>query len=136
MSDFDRNTILAALLLFASGELAQEKVESPDRSVLMTQRMHYSALDRVAQQSIVVAGSTLNVAFAPGELDLWQATFIDWVRGRAAIIGRYYDTFPVSSARILIVPVDGEGVQHGTSFGYRGAAIKVYVGKSATRAQL
>jgi hypothetical protein len=43
---------------------------------------------------------------------------------------------PVASARILIVPVPGRGVQKGTTYGYRGAAIRLVVGRDATEADL
>ena len=34
----------------------------------------------------------------------------------------------MSSVRVLIVPTDGGGVQGGTTWGYRGAAIRMLVG--------
>ena len=48
----------------------------------------------------------------------------------------YFGKFPVASARVLIVPVPGDGVQSGTTFGYRGAAIRLMVGSDATEADL
>ena len=48
----------------------------------------------------------------------------------------YFGKFPVKSARVLIVPVPGDGVQSGTTFGFRGAAIRLLVGSDATEADL
>jgi hypothetical protein len=48
----------------------------------------------------------------------------------------YFGKFPVASARILIVPVPGGGVPGGTTFGYRGAAIRLVVGSDSTEVDL
>src|SRR5882724_3884503 len=102
--------------------------ELPDRSAFMTQRMPYNAFDRLPQHVVAVAGAKLNIAFAPGELDLGEDKIIAWVARCAEIIGKYYGRYPVDTARILVIPMDGAGVQRGTSFGFRGAALKVNIG--------
>jgi hypothetical protein len=132
--------------LFAIGALilamdldvqSQERVpDVPDRSVFMTSHMPYAAFDQLPQHVIEVGRAKLKIAFVPGALDLNQATFIAWVERSAHVIAKYYGRFPVDDARILIIPVGGDGVRNGTSFGYRGAALKVTIGKGTSREQL
>src|SRR5262249_50596896 len=50
----------------------------------------------------------------------------------ATAVSVYYGRFPVSEARILIVPTAGSGVQRGTAFGYRGPAVRLAVGTDST----
>ena len=48
----------------------------------------------------------------------------------------YYGRFPVGSLRLLLVPVDGRRVRGGTTWGYRGAAIRVLLGRQANEDDL
>jgi hypothetical protein len=124
----------ASLLCFLSWRVDADDL--PDRSAFMTRRMPYAAFERLPQHPIEIAGAKLQVAFAPGELDLSEDTIVAWVRERAAIIAKYYGRFPAKEARILVIPIDGAGVRNGTTFGYRGAATKHFVGKGTTQLQL
>ncbi|MFL6618525.1 MAG: hypothetical protein ACJ8MH_07985, partial [Povalibacter sp.] len=110
--------------------------DMPERSDFMTQRMPYEAFDRLPQRHIKVENADLVVAFVPGELELSQDRVLEWVKQRAQFIAGYYGKFPVDSARVLIVPVEGDGVKFGQTFGFRGAATRVMVGKGTTEAQL
>jgi len=102
----------------------------------MTQHMPYAAFDRMPQDHLKVANAELSVAFVPGNLKLSHERILEWVGERAQIVAGYYGQFPVDSARILIVPVDGGGVKFGQSFGFRGAALRVMVGETTSSAQL
>jgi hypothetical protein len=80
--------------------------------------------------TIKIGDSTVEVEFAPGDLDLPLAKFILWVSGAARAVTDYYGRFPVPEARILIVPVEErEGVLNGTSWGTRPAFTRIYVGQ-------
>jgi hypothetical protein len=96
----------------------------------------YDAFDQLPTTPLQVGGGMLNVAFAPGELDLPRSALMDWLETSAKAVSVYFGKFPVASARVLIVPASGRGVQSGTTFGYRGAAIRLIVGSEATESDL
>jgi len=106
------------------------------QSEFLGERFPYDAFDRLPTTPIEVAGGTLNVAFAPGEIALPRSALMDWLTTSAKAVSVYFGRFPVASARVLIVPVPGSGVQAGTTFGYRGAAIRLIVGSDVTKTEL
>jgi hypothetical protein len=106
------------------------------QSEFIGEHFPYDAFDRLPTTPIEVGGGTLNVAFAPGEIALPRSALMDWLQTSAKAVSVYFGKFPVASARVLIVPVPGSGVQAGTTFGYRGAAIRLIVGSDVTKAEL
>ncbi|MFB9269122.1 hypothetical protein ACFFWD_39450 [Bradyrhizobium erythrophlei] len=94
-------------------------------------RMPYDAFDRLPKTDLDIAGCTIHVAFAPGEISLPRDRILDWVRKSAKAVSTYYGRFPVDSLRLLLVPVDGQRVRGGTTWGYRGAAIRVLIGRES-----
>jgi hypothetical protein len=98
--------------------------------------MPYAAFDRLPHTQVKIGDSVLNVGFAPGDLDLPQATVLAWIQHSATVVAGYYGRFPVDSARILIVPVPGTGVRGGTTWAYRGAAIRLVIGSHASQDDL
>jgi len=106
------------------------------QSEFLGERFPYDAFDRLPTTPIEVAGGTLNVAFAPGEIGLPRSALMDWLTTSAKAVSVYFGRFPVASARVLIVPVPGSGVQAGTTFGYRGAAIRLIIGSDVTKVEL
>ena len=58
-----------------------------------------------------------------------------WLERSAKAASVYFGKFPVSSARILIVPAPGSDVQGGASWGFGGAAIRLFVGSEVTEAE-
>jgi hypothetical protein len=106
------------------------------QSEFIGEHFPYNAFDRLPTTPIEVGGGTLNVAFAPGEIALPRRALMDWLTTSAKAVSVYFGKFPVASARVLIVPVPGSGVQAGTTFGYRGAAIRLIVGSDVTKAEL
>ena len=56
--------------------------------------------------------------------------------GSAKAVSTYYGRFPVKSLKLLIVPVDGARVQGGTTWAYRGAAIRILLGRDSSRDDL
>lgn len=69
-------------------------------------------------QSFTIGGSTIQVDFAPGALDLPASDILQWVKNAATAVATYYGRFPVPRDRVLIVPApDRHGVLQGTSWG-------------------
>ena len=89
----------------------------------------YDAFDRLPQTDIHMLGGVVHVGFAPGEFALPKSAILDRVRGAAFAVAHYYGHYPVPSVRYLIVPIDGEGVRGGTTWGYRGAACRILIGR-------
>ncbi len=98
--------------------------------------MPYQAFDKLVAQDVIVGGSKLYVAFAPGEFWLPKERLLAWIEKSATAVAIYYGRFPVASARILIVPVEGRGVHGGQAFGYGGAAVRLLVGRASTQVDL
>jgi len=128
----------AAVWLFMQAFLMGLLACAPARaqSEFTGERFPYDAFDRLTTTPIAVAGGTLNVAFAPGELALPRSALMAWLEKSARAVSVYFGKFPVASARVLIVPAPGDSVQSGTTFGFRGAAIRLLVGSDATEADL
>jgi hypothetical protein len=95
-------------------------------------RMPYEAFDRLPKTDVEVSGGTIHVAFAPGDIALPKERLLGWIRMSARAVTAYYGRFPVTSLRLLLVPVDGARINGGTTWGYRGAAIRIPLGRDAT----
>ncbi len=106
------------------------------QSELTGERFPYRAFDRLAKTPITIGGGTLDVAFAPGDFALPRAKLMAWLEASAKATSVYFGKFPAASARVLVVPAQGGDVQGGTSFGFRGPAIRLIVGADATEADL
>ena len=60
-------------------------------------RMPYDAFDRLPKTDLEIAGGTIHVAFAPGDMALPKEKVLDWVRMSAKAVTAYYGRFPVCS---------------------------------------
>ena len=120
-------------LLLAGGLSWRSHAQS---EYLRGDRMPYDAFDRLAKTDIDVPEGIVHVGLAPGEMALPKQKILDWVRVSAKAVATYYGRFPVKSLRLLLVPVDGRGVRGGTTWGYRGAAIRVLVGRDSDEGNL
>jgi hypothetical protein len=125
------STIVVALLL--PGVLASYSAAQSD---LLGDRMPYGAFDRLAKTDLAVPGGMVRVAFAAGDIGLPKDRVLDWVRTSARAVSTYYGRFPVNSLKLLLVPVDGQGVRGGTTWAYRGAAIRVLLGRDSSESDL
>ncbi|MBR1125321.1 hypothetical protein JQ628_27630 [Bradyrhizobium lablabi] len=99
-------------------------------------RMPYDAFERLQKIDIEVPGGVIHAGFAPGDLALPQEKILDWIRISARAVSTYYGRFPVAELKLLIVPVSGRRVRGGTTWGYRGAAIRVLLGREASEDDL
>jgi hypothetical protein len=98
--------------------------------------MPYEAFDKLAKTELDVPGGVVHVAFAPGEFALPKERILEWIKTSGRAVATYYGRFPVKSVKLLLVPVDGARVRGGTTWGYRGAAIRVVFGRESTEDDL
>ena len=96
---------------------------------------------RVASsEKISEGGAVIQVDFGEGSLDLGTTAVVGRVREAAEALTVYYGKFPVSRARILIVPAEGRhGVFHGTTWGDMGGFpgfTRISVGQQTTAKEL
>jgi hypothetical protein len=99
-------------------------------------RMPYDAFEKLAKSDIDVPGGVIHVGFASGAIALPKDKILDWVKTSAKAVATYYGRFPVGALKLLIVPVDGPRVRGGTTWGYRGAAIRVMFGRDSSEDDL
>jgi hypothetical protein len=130
---FHKVAFIAIALALAGASVSSTNAES---EFLLGDRMPYDAFDRLPKNDIDVSEGVIHVAFAPGEMALPKEKVLDWVRASALAVATYYGKFPVPSLRLLLVPVDGPRVRGGTTWGYRGAAIRVLIGRQASEDDL
>jgi hypothetical protein len=90
--------------------------------------------------AIRLEGATIQVDFAAGKFDLPQQNFADRIQRAANAVAVYYGRFPVSRARVLVIPVANEdGVLQGTTWGsVHGAPAftRLRIGQHTTKEEL
>ena len=133
MKTMKKTIVIGVALLAGIGVLASAQTRS---EFLREDGMPYQAFDKLPKTDIEVEGGVIHVGFAPGALALPQDKILDWVRTSAKAVSTYYGHFPVKSLRLLLVPVDGPRVRGGTTWGYRGAAIRVLIGRDSNEEAL
>lgn len=109
---------------------------SAQSELMRGDRMPYDAFDKLPKTDLDVSGGIIHVAFAPGEITLPREKVLDWIRTSAKAVSTYYGRFPVPSLRLLLVPVDGARIRGGTTWGYRGAAIRLPFGRDSSEDDL
>lgn len=71
-----------------------------------------------SSQVLHIGGASIQVDFAPGQLDLGAGPVIAWVQRAAQAVTTYYGHFPVTDVRILVTTAPGRaGVLRGTTWG-------------------
>jgi hypothetical protein len=106
---------LALLIFLAAGRFVESQSPPPPDH----RGWHGPGSEPVAStQTLQIGGSTIQVDFATGDLDLPPSKILPWVERAAQAVTMYYGKFPVPRLRILIVPSPGrEGVLQGTTWG-------------------
>jgi hypothetical protein len=127
---------IASVAIAALALLGLHGSRAEAQSELRGDRMPYDAFDKLPKTDIDVPGGVVHVAFAPGEIALPRDRILDFVRTSAKAVSTYYGRFPVKAVKLLIVPVDGPRVHGGTTWGYRGAAIRLMLGRDASEDDL
>src|SRR5258708_12304521 len=76
-----------------------------------TQNLIWESLPPTAgiatSNKLAIGGAVLQVDFAPGSFDLPADSVLKHIKAAALAVTTYYGRFPVTRARILGVPVDG-----------------------------
>ena len=126
-----RGIVVAAVLAATVASVLSFRADAQSE-YMRGDRMPYDAFDRLPQTDLEISGGTIHVAFAPGEMTLPREAVLDWVRTSAKAVATYYGRFPVDKLRLLLVPVDGARIRGGTTWGYRGAAIRIPLGRDST----
>jgi hypothetical protein len=103
-------------------------------SIACAAGMPYELFDRAPHTRLEIGGGHIDVAFAAGDLGLPRETALGWVSNAGKAVTAYYGRFPVERVRVLVIPGPGRGIRGGTTYGYRGAAIKVTLGRETTPA--
>jgi hypothetical protein len=129
-----RGGVLLALLATLCLLLTSRSESQSD--ALRGDRMPYDAYERMPKTDLAVPQGVIHVAFADGALALPKEKIFAWLQASAKAVSTYYGRFPVASLKLLIVPVDGPGVRGGTTWAYRGAAIRIMLGRDATEDDL
>ena len=107
-----------------------------DEPMWETRGMPYAIFETLPVTHVNVGGATLDIAFTPGNFDLPKTTIVNWIAARARMVADYYGHFPVKKLQLLIISTEGNGIPHGTSYGYGGGAIKLALGRHVTQARL
>jgi hypothetical protein len=123
--------VVAAILAAALASTISFRADAQSE-YMRGDRMPYDAFDRLPKTDLEIAGSTIHVGFAPGDMSLPREKLLDWIRQCATAVAAYYGRFPVEQLRLLLVPVDGARIRGGTTWGYRGAAIRIPIGREST----
>jgi hypothetical protein len=93
-----------------------------------------------SSRAISIGGSSIQIDFSSGEIDLPQDALLQWIENAARAVSTYYGRFPVPRERILVMFVpDRRGVGGGTTWGGVGgfpAFTRIHVGQHTTREDL
>ena len=127
-STFRLAVLAIAALLTAGLAVTQSRAQS---ELMRSDRMPYDAFDRMPKTDLDVPSGVIHIAFGAGEFALPKEKILEWVAASAKAVSTYYGRFPVKSLRLLFVPVEGSRVRGGTTWGYRGAAIRIPLGRDA-----
>ncbi|MFO1112007.1 MAG: hypothetical protein U1E61_22775 [Bradyrhizobium sp.] len=123
---------IAIVIVFAAALVSAFPFFADAQSEFMRgNRMPYDAFDKLPKIDLAVPGGVIHVGFAQGEMALPKEKVLGWINTSATAVATYYGRFPVADLKLLIVPVDGPRVRGGTTWGYRGAAIRVTLGRDA-----
>jgi hypothetical protein len=92
-----------------------------------------------ASSKLSVGGAVVQVDFGEGEFRLAQSDVVAWVRRAAEAVAGYYGRFPVTAARVLVLPSSGGGIHNGTTWGNVGgmpAFTRIRLGERTSVEQL
>jgi predicted metalloprotease with PDZ domain len=96
----------------------------------------YSAFGPLTMSRVTAGGGTIEVAMAPGERTISNGDVADWVQRSAVAVAGFYGRFPVSRTVVFVLPGGQRPVGFGTAMGGGGASIIMWIGRTATEADL
>jgi len=90
------------------------------------------------QESAVIriGDSSINVEYGGGDWGQVKPLLPGWIRSAGESVAAYYGRFPLPEVQLKLLPFDGEGVRHGTTYGEEGGYIVIHVGTKTTQADL
>src|SRR5882762_1610445 len=112
-----------------------------DQSVRVSQSPDLTKRYSLASsQNIQVGPAKIRIDWTQGALDLPTSTIFAWVQNAVQSVTAYYGRFPVTRARIVIIPVAGsQGIVQGTTWGdidgFSGLT-RIRLGQHTTQADL
>jgi hypothetical protein len=86
--------------------------------------------------TLLIGGARIDVTIESGNLKVSQAELMHWVQSAAEAIATYYGRYPLPHVAIRIIPIDGNGVRHGQTWGSDGGLIKIRVGSETPASEL
>ncbi len=113
----------SALILSSPDPGLSQKYEGP--------RDIYTALAQQPNEVITVGGGEISLVFADGAAGVDRVRVRAWVRQSAEAVSTYFGRFPVDRVGLLVVGEEGKRIGGGTTFGFRGSAIRIHVGRDA-----
>ncbi len=84
---------------------------------------------------LVVDGGRIETEVLPGQLMVSRDELLQWIEVAAHTVSRYYGRFPVSRARLRLVPVKGKSIR-GTTWGGATPFLRVSIGDRVTSDEL
>lgn len=128
-------SVLPALEMTTLGVVPRSRAAGqvgPAIEELLGPEFPYEHLSAMPVTSLGVDGGTLRIMTASSPRYLTRPQVLAWVEARALAVADYFSTLPGSPVDLLLVFVDGAGVKGGTSWGHRGAASRILIGKDST----
>ncbi|MEP7154234.1 MAG: hypothetical protein ABI905_00570 [Betaproteobacteria bacterium] len=99
---------------------------------------HSQAAEETAPrfETMSVGAAKFELQFAPGLDTTRRGEVRDWIDRSARAVAGYFGKFPVATATILVIPVDGNSVNSGTAFNDSELRIRVRIGRDITHGKL
>lgn len=91
----------------------------------------YEALRSQKGTRLNISGGKINAVFTDGTPGLDRSRVLRWIETSATALATYFGRYPTRQLGLLIVADDGDRIGHGTTYGYRGPAIRIHVGVGA-----
>jgi hypothetical protein len=88
----------------------------------------FSATAGEMTSTLLIGGARIDVTVESGNLKVSQAELMHWVQSAAEAIATYYGRYPLPHVAIRIIPIEGNAVRHGQTWGSGGGLIKIRVG--------
>ena len=130
MSPLAGRAFLTLLFLLLAPSTSPRAAGQPDRGfeISATRQLH-------------LGGAEIQVDFASGEMDLPIDAVLAHVQSAASAVTTYFGRFPVTRARVLIIPVSGRGggILQGTTWGDMSGFpgfTRIRIGQHSTTADL
>ena len=129
-----RRTLHATATLPWAWRLARA-ADDDDAAALLGPHMPYTAFDKLPATEIKIGATTIRLAIVPADARPGMAQIVGWAQRAAHAIARYYGRLPNTALRILVISSPGSAV-HGTTWGYRGPATRIRLGRDIEPAAL